>query len=79
MSFAVCACDNRREKIKFCNARGRYKKIWPAEQPIKSLVLSLPYNKTNYKIAFCSTLLLQMSIDPLLVAIVIYQHLLYVC
>ena len=34
-----------REMKTFCNARGRFKEIRPTQQPIKSLILSLPYNK----------------------------------
>ena len=45
LSFVACAYENRQAKKNVCNACGRYKEIWPAQQPIKSLVQSLLYNR----------------------------------
>ena len=53
MSFAFSAHEKRRANKKSCNARGCYKGILPSQQPIKSLVLSLPYNNIN-SVQYCA-------------------------
>ena len=47
MSFVACAYENHLAKKNFCNARGRYKEIWPTQQPIKLFVLSMPCNQNK--------------------------------
>ena len=68
LSFVVCPYENHRAKKTVGNARGRYKEIRPAQQPIKSLVLSLPYNKTPHGLFYnggqtkCSFVFMLMSL-----------------